>query len=178
MATKTKKKSSTKKKAVAKKAAATTESSRTRHDREALMPQVVELRDSGLGWEKIASELGIDPGLARLLWMTATVKPKDRIKGDEDEVAAGIVEARDEDKNSWGLIAARARLPESKVRKIYEETTGESHQQGYKVVQERTAAKATAKGEGKKGKASSSNKAKKAAVSKNRKAKTGSSNPS
>lgn len=189
MATATKKKGTGKKSGAKKTTKAKVEkaaSTRPRHDREALMPQVVELRDEGeLGWEKIASELGIDPGLARLLYMTAKVKPKDRIKGDDETIAEGIVEARDELKQSWGLIAARARLPESRVRRIYQETTGNSHQQGYKVVQERTAAKREAAGETKKASAkkssaekSSTAKAKKAAVTKNRKKKGGSGNPS
>lgn len=180
--TKKKTKKTTAKKTITKKAAPE-KATRARHDREALMPQVVELRDEGeLGWEELASQLGIDPGLARLLYMTAKVKPKDRIKGDEDEVAAGIVEARDELQQAWGLIAARARLPESKVRRIYKETTGNSDQQGYKVVQERAAAKAATKSPKKAAKSkaekTATNKAKKKAVTKNRKSKTGSGNPS
>lgn len=167
-------------KKVAKAAAETT---RARHDREALMPEIVELRDAGHGWEKIAKDVGVDPGLARLLYMTAKVKPKDRIKGDDETVAAGIVAARQEDHNSWGLIAARTRLPESKVRGIYRETTGLSDKEGYAAVQARVAAKPAAAKTTKSAKAAkvaktATAKSKKASTNKARKAKTGSANPS
>lgn len=91
-----------------------------------LTPQIVEARESGEKWNEIAERLGIAEGLAMQLFNNDQVKPKDRIKGDEDEVAAGIVSARNDDQQSWGLIAARAGMPESRVRKIYRDTTGDS----------------------------------------------------
>lgn len=89
--------------------------------------QIVELRNEGGKWEEIAATVGLSTGKTMLLYMQATVRPKDRIKGKTDEeLAAAIVSARDEDQLSWGQIMVRSGLPETRCRKIYEETTGTS----------------------------------------------------
>lgn len=116
-----------------------------RHDRNKVMKETVRLRDEqNMGWEAIAAKVGCDPGLCRLMYMTAKVKPSEVIKGNPSTVAKAIIKARDEQLQSWGLIAARARLAESRVRRIYAEATGSSDQQGYRVVHERTKAKLAA----------------------------------
>lgn len=90
--------------------------------------QVLSLRDEQeMKWDEIAKELECQQGKAMMAYMVGTIPPKERIKGKTDEeIAEGIVAARDEDLNSWGRIAARAGIAESRVRKIYEETTGTS----------------------------------------------------
>ena len=90
--------------------------------------QVLNLRDEQeMKWDEIANELECQQGKAMMAYMVGTIPPKERIKGKTDEeIAEGIVAARDEDLNSWGRIAARAGIAESRVRKIYEETTGTS----------------------------------------------------
>lgn len=90
--------------------------------------KVVELRDGQeMKWSEIADELNCTAGKAILAYEIVNMPAKDKIKTkDEDELAAAIVAARDDDQDSWGRISARAGIPESKVRKIYEDTTGNS----------------------------------------------------
>lgn len=118
------------KKAPAKKASAkateTTSAEDRRAARKELADKIVEARNEGQKWEEIAATFGTSTGRAMLLHMEATVKPKDRIKGTEEEVAAKIAEARDEERQSWGQIMARTGLAETKCRNLYEQATGNS----------------------------------------------------
>lgn len=134
MATATKKRAA--KKAPAKKASAksTSEDSGSKITREErlaaraeLGETIVELREGGAKWEEIAGEVGTSTGRAMLIYFEATVKPKDKIKGaNDEELGEKIAAARDEDKLSWGQIMARTGLSETKCRKLYEEATGNS----------------------------------------------------
>jgi hypothetical protein len=96
-------------------------------DVEALKERIVELRDGGSKWEEISTEVGIAANRAMFLYMQAGVKPKDRIKGkDDDELGDAIANARDVDKLSWGQIMARSGLGEARCRSLYEKATGKS----------------------------------------------------
>ncbi len=104
-----------------------------RHDRAFLMVEVPKLRAGGMKWEDIAKQLGCAPGLCRLMFMWATVPANRRIKGSPEAVAKAIVEARKNDE-AWGFIAARAQMPEAKVRAIFRETTGKSDKESFRVM--------------------------------------------
>lgn len=113
-----------------------------------LTERVLELRSQDKTWDEIADKLKITPGKAQFLKMCSDVKPKDRIKGTDDEIAAGIVAARNDDEQSWGRIAARAGLPEGKVKKLYESASGKSssgQRVGRKAAAKPAAAKKTTK---------------------------------
>lgn len=121
----------TKKSRPAKKAAEDTVASKRAAVKEAnvsLGQDIMKMRDDqGMKFQEIADDLRITPGKVHFLYACATVKPKDRIKwSDDDDLAAKIVDARDDDELSWGLISARAGVPESRVRKLYTDTTGKS----------------------------------------------------
>jgi len=95
--------------------------------RKELGETIVELREDGAKWEEIAGEVGTSTGRAMLIYFEATVKPKDRIKGaNDEELGEKIATARDDDRLSWGQIMARTGLSETKCRKLYEEATGNS----------------------------------------------------
>lgn len=155
---------------------------RPRVDRAALAKKVVDLRDNGgLGWAEISAEAGADQGVCRLVYMQAKVPKSEVISGSDKEVAKAIVQGRDKLNQSWGYLAARSRLPQSKVQKIYTEATGNDWRQGYAAVQARVAdapakpKKSTAKAKAEK---TASAKSRRSAVAKSRKAKKGSANPS
>lgn len=90
--------------------------------------KVVELRDeSEMKWGEIAEELECTPGKAMLAYMIATIPPKQQIKWKTDEeLTEKVVAARDDENLSWGFIAAATRpgVAESKVRKLYTDSTG------------------------------------------------------
>ena len=89
--------------------------------------KIVSMREEHATWDEISEAVGISPGKVTKIHMSASVKPKDRIKGrTEDDIAAAIVKARDEDQLSWGQIMVRSGLPETRCRKIYENVTGNS----------------------------------------------------
>ncbi len=89
--------------------------------------KIVSMREEHATWDEIADAVGISAGKVTKIHMSASVKPKDRIKGRTDEdIAAAIVKARDEDQLSWGQIMVRSGLPETRCRKIYENVTGNS----------------------------------------------------
>lgn len=130
MATATKKKAAAKK-APAKKSTSEDSGKITREERLAARKElgetIVELREGGAKWEEIAGEVGTSTGRAMLIYFEATVKPKDKIKGaDDEELGEKIVAARDEDKLSWGQIMARTGFSETRCRKLYEEASGNS----------------------------------------------------
>jgi len=101
-----------------------------RAERDAVLTaRILELRDAEekTSWFDIAQELEIGEGKAMFLYMIAHVKPNERIHWkDDDELAAKIVPLRDEGKLSWGILAARAGAPESKLKSLYEAATGTS----------------------------------------------------
>lgn len=91
-----------------------------------LRERVVELREAEASWQEIAEEIESTPGKAQFLFMQHVVSktPKLRIKhSDEDELVAGIVEAREanDQHSSWGWIAARTGVSEGKVKALAEE---------------------------------------------------------
>jgi hypothetical protein len=90
--------------------------------------KVVKLRNKDQEWSEIAESLEISAGKAMLAFEFATVEPKDKIKAKPEsaDMARAIVRLRDKEELSWGRISARADLPESRCRKIYEDTSGES----------------------------------------------------
>lgn len=88
--------------------------------------KVQKLRDKGEKWAPIAEAMGVSGGKCMLAYMYVTTPEKDRIKFKTDEdLAPKVVKAR-ENELSWGRIAARSGLPESKIKKIWEQTTGKS----------------------------------------------------
>lgn len=104
--------------------------------------KVAELRAKGKSWTEVCEAFKVstgNKGRLELAYFYSLVKPKDRIKGDDDEVASAIVEAR-EDNQPWGLIAARCGMPEGKVRKLFESASGKSAK-GLNVASKRKAAR-------------------------------------
>lgn len=102
--------------------------------------KVAELRSNGKSWTEVAAALKTtigNKGRLELAYFYSTVKPKDRIRGTEDEMSAKIVEAR-EAKQPWGLIAARCDMAEGSVRKLFEAASGASAK-GQNVAQLRKA---------------------------------------
>lgn len=87
---------------------------------------VLRLRDEeGKPWAEIAEELGLNQGRCMSLYMTASVKPKDRIKfDDDDDLAKQVVRLREKDLLSWGLISARSGVGEGKLKRLFEEASG------------------------------------------------------
>lgn len=80
--------------------------------------QVVRLRkNEGLKWEEIAARMNVSVGKCMFAFMVGTAEPM------KNATPAAVVKARAAGE-SWGLIAARAGLPEGKVRKMFQEATG------------------------------------------------------
>jgi hypothetical protein len=87
---------------------------------------IVERRNEGEKYAPIAADLGITVGKAIFLYECATVEPKNKITfRTEEDLGKKIVAARDKGL-SWGRIAAYSGVPEGRVRKVWEETTGQS----------------------------------------------------
>ena len=150
--------------------------------REALLAQVMDLVDGdGLSFDEAAKQLKVNRSTVIDLHVIGSVKPKDRIKGSEEEVAAEIVRQRDEENVAWHVIAARAGVTKTRARAIYEETSGSDSRQGMAVMTRRAEAKAatapSSKG-AKSGTKTAAAKAKKSAKTKSRKAAKGTANPS
>lgn len=127
MATATKAKKSTKKAPKAKPQPVEEESSADRGMALAIQyaDQVGEMRDNEMSYEDIATELGISKGSVMMGALIAKVTPKERVKfKDDEDLGTQIVDLRDNEQVSWGMIAARAQVPESKVRKLYTDTSG------------------------------------------------------
>jgi len=93
-----------------------------------LRDQIVKLRDEDeKKWDDITTELDVAQGKAMYLYLQAHVAPKDRIKAKTDEdMAAAIVKARDEDLLSWAQISVRSGVVEGRCHRLYEQATGES----------------------------------------------------
>lgn len=110
------------------KAAATEEKAPRGANDPEFQKSVVKLRDEDeMKWGEIAEELECTPGKAMLAHMIATIPPRQQIKWKtEEELAEKIVAARNDTTLSWGFIAASTRpvVAESKVRKLFTDTTG------------------------------------------------------
>lgn len=87
--------------------------------------KVLALRAEGKTLGQIAKELGTTSGRVAFIEMCATVTDAERItyKGDED-LGTKIVQARDTQNLSWGMIAARTGVAEGRVKRLYEATSG------------------------------------------------------
>lgn len=93
-----------------------------------LQVEVVKMREDGAKWGEIAEALDITPGKAMFLEMKAQVadNPKLAIKWSSDEdLAAKVTAARNEDMLSWGQISARTGVSEGKLKKLWETGGGE-----------------------------------------------------
>lgn len=91
-----------------------------------LMGRVVEMRQNGAKWEEISAELDIKPGKAMFLEMQGNVSPKSKIGWkDDEELAAAVVKAREEDMLSWGIIAARTGASVGKIQRLFRDAVGE-----------------------------------------------------
>lgn len=87
--------------------------------------QIAKSRDNGSSWADISEEFEMSTGKAMLYNLYARVDDDDRITGTDAAVAKAVVKERNAG-NSWGVLSARTGLPESRLRKIFEEQTGES----------------------------------------------------
>ena len=177
--TKTKAKA-TKPKSAAKKAAPKKADGPTRAEkRQALLENVMSLVDGdGLSFDEAAKKLGVNRSTVIDLHVIGSVKPKDRIKGSEEEVAAEIVRQRDEENVAWHVISARAGITKTQARAIYEETSGSDSRQGMAVMTRRAEAKAPAKTADSKKAKTAASKAKKEKATNARKKQKGTGNPS
>lgn len=90
-----------------------------------LANRIKKMRDNDQSWREIADELEIGTGKAMLLNLYARVDEDDRITGTDAAIAKKVVKARN-DGYSWGALQARTGLGEQRLRKMYEEETGES----------------------------------------------------
>ncbi len=97
----------------------------TRSELRTLGEKISKLRADGVKWGEISDEVGLPQGKAMFALMCFEVKPKDRILGDEEAVAKGIIAAREEGL-SWGIIAARCEMGEGKVKDLFSEHSGTS----------------------------------------------------
>lgn len=83
-------------------------------------PRIEKMREQGKTWGEIAEKLKMTAGRAQFIVLAASVRPKDRIKyADLNDAGKKIVAARDKDKVSWPLLAARIGLTEGRVKDIY-----------------------------------------------------------
>lgn len=93
---------------------------------EALTKQVVKLRDSGSKWSEIGDEVGIATGKAIFLYEVHSVDESERIKY-KNETDLGLKLLKLRGTTSWGRLAARAGLPESRLKKLFVEAGGEEN---------------------------------------------------
>lgn len=90
-----------------------------------LAKKVAKARDEGVAWADIVEEHEISTGKAMLLNMFARVEEEDRITGTPAQVAKKVVKERNNG-YSWGALMARTGIGEGRLRKMFEEETGES----------------------------------------------------
>lgn len=89
--------------------------------------QVNELRSEGKKWPEVAEEMGAPAGALMFAEMCYKVAPRDRVKwSTPEELQEAVVDLRDEQKLSWGNIAARCATGEARCRSAYEAATGNS----------------------------------------------------
>lgn len=87
--------------------------------------RILALRTEGKNYTQIAKELGTTSGRVKFIEMCATVTDAERITFESDQdLGAKIVQARDTGHLSWGVIAARTGVPEGRVKRLYETTSG------------------------------------------------------
>jgi hypothetical protein len=120
-----------------------------------LAPKILEMRNNGASWSDVKAKLGVDQPKGQVLIKMAAVKPKDRIKADNDkELGKAIVAAR-KSGLSWADISVRAGITMGRVKALFEASgggpAGESRVKAEKPAAAKTAAKVktAAKGKGK-----------------------------
>jgi hypothetical protein len=93
-----------------------------------LQKQVVRMRDKEeKPWHEIAGETGESAGKCMLAYEMAHLPASEKVTAKTDAaMAKEIVRLRDKQGLSWGSIVARTDIPESRLRSIYEATTGQS----------------------------------------------------
>lgn len=86
-------------------------------------PRIQKMRDQNKTWREIGESLKMTAGRAQFILLVSQVRPKDKIKFTDDaDLAKKIVHARDKDKLSWPVIAARSNVTEGRVKDIYRRT--------------------------------------------------------
>lgn len=109
-------------------------------------PRIEKMREQGKTWGEIADKLKMTAGRAQFIVLAASVKPKDRIKyADLDDAGKKIVAARDKDKVSWPLLAARIGLTEGRVKDIYRRVKAGGSAAGERGKRSSNGSKASAK---------------------------------
>lgn len=133
-------------KTAAKPKATSTKRADSRANDKAQMEKVVSLRADGKSWGEIGKALSITAGKAAFLHLVSEVKPKDKIKANNDsELAAHAIKLRLEGL-SWGVIAARAyhlNVPEPRLKALAQKhaTAAQKRELGKNVASKRAAAK-------------------------------------
>src|SRR5688572_21780677 len=92
--------------------------------------RAMEMKAQGRTVAEIKAETGLNYSQAWLTWTAAQIQADPKLHGgfittegkSVTAIGAAIVKARQADQ-SWGLIAVRCQLPESRVRKIFAEVT-------------------------------------------------------
>jgi cyanate lyase len=91
-----------------------------------LAPKVLQMRNDGKSWSDIKAKLGVDQPKGQVLIKMASVKPKDRIKADNEKDLAKKVVAARKSGLSWADIAVRAGITMGKVKTLFEQGGGGS----------------------------------------------------
>lgn len=90
-----------------------------------LTQKVLAMREQKKTWAEISSTLGIGQGRAMGLALKAGVAPKERIKfTDDDDLATQVVDLRNDQKLSWGIISIRSGVGEAKLKRLFSEASG------------------------------------------------------
>lgn len=84
--------------------------------------EALALHKAGRSMKEILEKTGLNYSQAWLHVTDATMPDSERLNGQGATLNRQIAESRKKG-NSWGYIAVQARLPESRVRKLYEEAT-------------------------------------------------------
>lgn len=89
-----------------------------------LEDEVVRLRDKeNKNWSEIAEELDIGQGKAMFLYMKVNAEPL-TFKDDADLAKKVVALRTGKEPESWGLISARSGVSEGKLKKLFEEASG------------------------------------------------------
>ena len=87
---------------------------------------IIELREGGTPWpelmDQVEAALGEKPNYSQcwLTWEAHRLPEAQKL----EPTGKAVVKARHQDDDSWGMIAVRTNLPESRVRKLYAENCG------------------------------------------------------
>lgn len=86
-----------------------------------LVERIVEMRDEdGKKFAQIAEELGIQTGKAQWFYEYGKLPKKERVSFDtEKELGQWVVDAREDEKLSWGRMSMRTGLAEGRLRNLY-----------------------------------------------------------